>query len=116
MWNTKFANTNAGYIRKGYLRVGLYYRHYAVHRIIWKWMTGKEPFRSIDHKDGNPFNNRWGNLRDASHQEQMWNSRFQKNNTSGYRGVWPYSSKWRAAISGKHLGTFSTPQKSGSGL
>ena len=54
----------------------------------------------IDHKNRNPLINRKYNLRACTHAENMRNSKHQKNNTSGYRGVIWYkpTKKWRAQI------------------
>lgn len=35
------------------------------HRVAWCWMTGEWPVGSIDHKNGDRGDNRWGNLRDV---------------------------------------------------
>ena len=60
----------------GYLKVIINKRTYAIHRVIWKMMTGEEPTNSIDHKDRNKTNNRWSNLRLASKREQEANKCF----------------------------------------
>lgn len=80
-----------------------------MHRLI----TG---VKGADHKDNNGLNNRRRNLRRASAGEQVWNSRKQKNNTSGFKGVvWdPLNKKWRAQIGYKrrviNLGRFPTKE------
>lgn len=57
-------------------------------------------FARCDHEDRNELNNRKYNLRVATHQENARNHNKQKNNTSGYIGV--YQNKrygtWRAFI------------------
>jgi hypothetical protein len=50
----------------GYKRVWIHGTTYAVHRLIWLYMTGEWPNELIDHIDGNPTNNRWNNLREAT--------------------------------------------------
>lgn len=68
----------------------------------------------IDHINGKPNDNRFENLRIASHGENMKNVKLPYNNISGYKGVY-YSKrerKWKATIRinkrQKHLGTFDT--------
>ena len=60
---------------------------YKLHRIIWKWMTGKEPPEQIDHEDTDGHNNRWLNLREADNSLNSANRRVQSNNlSSGLKG------------------------------
>lgn len=54
----------------------------------------------VDHRNGNPLDNRRCNLRLTTSQQNSWNSKRPKNNKSGYKGV-SFSStmkKWRARI------------------
>lgn len=59
---------------------------YRVHRLIFKLMTDQEPI-DIDHRDGDPTNNRWKNLREATYSQQAINTKLKMTNTSGVRGV-----------------------------
>ena len=56
--------------------------------------------RTIDHKDRNPFNNQRENFRFCNNSLNRANSKLNKSNTSGFRGVsWhKISKKWRATI------------------
>lgn len=47
--------------------------NYYLHRIIWKWVTGRDPQHTIDHINRNVRDNRFQNLRDATHLEQTMN-------------------------------------------
>jgi hypothetical protein len=82
-----------------------------VHRVIWCYMTNEWP-PQIDHIDGNPFNNKWCNLRAATNTQNSRNSRKPINNTSGYKGVSYIArlNKYRATImvnrKSLHLGCF----------
>lgn len=85
-----------------------------LHRVILSRVLGREilPTEKVDHKDGNGLNNRRGNLRLATHAQNMRNRKIGKNNTTGYKGVTKRGDKFRAAIQvngkTKKLGTYST--------
>ena len=61
-------------------------RHKA-HRLAWLYMTGEWPEKEIDHIDGDGTNNRWSNLRLATHQQNRQNNRAYKNSKLGVLGV-----------------------------
>ena len=77
----------------GYLRVWIGSkragRSYQVHRLIWLLVTGRWPKGEIDHIDGDRANNRWANLRRAAHFENSANMPMHKDNSTGYKGVFP---------------------------
>jgi hypothetical protein len=75
MWNTRFSGTLAGAIetKGGYRDVRLNGRRFRGHWIIWALMTGEWPTHEIDHIDGDGSNNRWANLRLATHAENAQN-------------------------------------------
>jgi hypothetical protein len=79
----------AGSIDKltGYRRVTINGRHTQTNRLIWLYMTGKEPDGLIDHKDLDRGNDRWNNLREATHSQNKANGPRYRNNTSGLKGV-----------------------------
>jgi hypothetical protein len=89
--------------------------HHRAHHLAWLYMTGKWCRLLIDHRDGNPSNNRWDNLRKATVWQNNANRCRQRNNVCGFKGVtrnrW---GTWSAVINKKgrrrHLGTFPTPQ------
>lgn len=90
---------------------------FLAHRLIWVWMTGEDipPGLEIDHRNRNPLDNRWENLRLAEHWQNMRNS--VTRNRSLPKGVCAaHKSKgFVAAIrtrdGRKWLGTFDTPQE-----
>lgn len=100
---------------QGYLRIGLHYKRYLVHRIVWLLMTGTWPKHQIDHINGNKKDNRWCNLREATYSQNGCNRGKPRNNTSGLKGVsWHKGQqKWRADISvngqQQWLGTYTCP-------
>lgn len=67
-----------------------------MHRVI----MGAKKGQSIDHVNGDGFDNRKVNLRIATQSQNMHNRKMGKNNTSGYKGVsWSeQAKKWRAMI------------------
>lgn len=56
----------SGTDKDGYRRLVIDYVPYRTHRVIFKWMTGREPVGIMDHEDGDRSNNRWNNLRELS--------------------------------------------------
>jgi len=110
--------TIAGSFHKssGYLVLGIDRRKtlFHVHRLIWFYMTGRWPISQVDHIDRNQLNNKWTNLREANNGQSKLNTRLNRNNTSGVRGVHFHSSEdiWMATISidgkRKFLGRFET--------
>ena len=117
-WNQRYAGTAAGDASSpDRLAVSLNTHAYCVHRLIWLLVTGKWPTHYIDHKDGNPHNNRWNNLREATPRQNQANIRRNKNNKSGFKGVsWNAKNKnWRAqikdSITNRYLGSFSAREE-----
>jgi hypothetical protein len=72
----------------------------------------------IDHKDGTKDNNILNNLRLSTSQQNIWNSRKGKRNSSGYKGVVHRkdikTKPWQAIIYSKgiskSLGFFNAPE------
>lgn len=100
----------------GYITVGIGGRNYYAHRLAFIYMTGRCP-QEVDHINGDPSDNRWCNLRAATHSQNLKNMKLHKTNTSGFKGVsWcSYGKSWRASIkvNGKNLrlGRFKTPEE-----
>ena len=80
-------NQEAGcHKEKGYFHIGIDGTNYLLHRLIFCMHYGYMP-EFVDHIDGNPSNNKIENLRAATRSQNNCNSKIQKNNTSGIRGV-----------------------------
>ena len=116
---------NSVYAMRG-TRVGGTYEAIAMHRVLMGDPEGLDIGHAdgngldIDHADGTGLNNRRrgdnSNLREATRQQNQFNQRRAKNNTSGFKGVSPDKRrrKWQATISieGKNrfLGRFDSPE------
>lgn len=120
-WLAKISNkvivggVAGGFNTAGYIVIGIGGRTYYAHRLAWIYTTGAAP-RQVDHRDGDRGNNRWLNLRPATNQQNVLNSKRAASNTSGFKGVsWHKGgSKWSAYIildgRKKHLGLHDTPE------
>lgn len=109
----EFIGTVAGHLMQtGRVAVRVDGKAYLAHRLAWLYMIGVFPDRAIDHRDNNPANNRWSNLRECSMSQNIANSVAVKNTVSGCKGVTycRQTGKWRAKIkrNGKnfHMGRF----------
>ena len=86
----------------GYRQVVINKKQYYEHRLIFLMKKGFMP-RYIDHKDGNPLNNKIENLRACTDSQNQYNKKISNKNTSGIKGVsWCKKNKtWKAQISSK---------------
>lgn len=98
-----------------YIQLRVEGNNFLLHRLIWFIEYGKFPKFQIDHIDGNGMNNKIGNLRDVTTQEQCKNLSRRETNTSGVTGVtWNKNLRaWVAQISvdkkAIYLGQFNDP-------
>ena len=96
----------------GYLNMMLDGTTKGLHVLAVLYMTGKMPSGQVDHKDHNPSNNIYSNLRIVSHKDNNKNRSIGPRNNSGFVGVhWSVrDKKWIAQINTgskiKHLGSF----------
>lgn len=101
-WNTRFVGRMVAERRHrhGHLQIGLHCKNYMAHRLAWMIFYGEKPPSDIDHKNGDPSDNRIENLRLCTDSENLRNSKTRTDNTSGIRGVsWDKKSKkWYAYI------------------
>ena len=84
-------------------------------RVIWKLVTGRDSNVYIDHVNRNPNDNRWSNLREATHGQNARNCSTRKDSPLGIKGVYVYQhdkSRFIATVRcrGKshHVGVFDT--------
>jgi len=117
-WNTQWAGRPAGFVQKvdgGYVRAISWGRRrkYLAHRIIWVWVTGLWPLNEIDHKDRNPLNNTWNNLRCATRPQNCGNTKPKTNLPKGVsckKGRY-YVARLKINYKEIYLGCYKTPSE-----
>ena len=93
----------------GYNRIPFRGRNWVAHRFAWLFVTGEDPGDyTIDHINRDRADNRFENLRLATHKQQNGNQGLKSNNTSGFRGVcWSEEQKkWAARLQSKDCRKF----------
>lgn len=98
-WNTLIAGKTAGSLPKKseYWWISIDDENHLLHRVIFKWMTGRDP-QLVDHADGNKLNNRWNNLREASENQNRCNS-LNRPGKSGVKGLsQTRQGKWKGTV------------------
>ena len=98
---------------KAYWRVKVRGKAFGAHVVAWFLQTGQWPAGLLDHIDGDGTNNKWGNLREATPEQNQRNRRLNGNNKSGVSGVIRRSSgQWEVQIKGEgrllYLGRYSS--------
>ena len=103
---------------RGHIIIELCARRYQASILAWVYMTGRWPADEIDHKDCDPANNRWDNLREATSQQNKGNRRrsVSKKYDSPKGVFWDKNrQKWLAAIGVngrfKNLGRYADMQE-----
>lgn len=98
---------------RGYMQVWVDRRRYLAHRIIFKWVTGRDPSCDVDHADCNTLNNAWSNLREASRYENRLNTRCY--GSIPFKGVGKNGKKFMARIyidrKAKYIGQYNTAEE-----
>ncbi len=92
----------AGWLgENGYWYVSIRSRKFLLSRVIWLYMTGAWPVSKIDHQDVDSTNNRWPNLREATHSQNEMNKGARggkRTNKAGVKGVYFHKNRWCAEI------------------
>ena len=99
------AGSKAGTVRPtGHIAISINGTQYMAHRLVWM-MHNKNCPKIIDHIDCDPLNNKIANLREATHAQNMQNSKTPLTNKSGIKGVYWSKQKCRwfakTSINGK---------------
>lgn len=104
--------------KRGCLVIGIDRKQHKAHHLAFLYMTGEWPVLEVDHRDTDPTNNRWANLRQVSHQHNAQNARRARvTSKTGTLGVHlcKQTGRYRASItvSGKckQLGRFDTAEQ-----
>lgn len=99
------------------IRISVDNHIYRAHTLAWLYVTGEHPKNCIDHINGDASDNRFCNLREATHAENMQNRRSaSKNSSTGLLGVSfrKERNKWVAEIMSNRkrirLGYFATKE------
>jgi hypothetical protein len=101
---------------KGAYEIQINTNKYLAHRLIWVWVTGIDLTTSLlDHKNRNPRDNRFWNLRVATQSQNM--SNVTHTNPTGYKGVQRKGTRFTARIridsKVTYLGSFGTAAEAG---
>lgn len=85
---------------KGHLLTRISWRLYYVHRLAWLYMTGEWPTNFVDHRNGDPADNRWANLREATRAQNGRNRSCNHGNRAGTKNVYwcARDRSWRVLI------------------
>lgn len=82
------AGSLAGCEDQGYRVIAIDGRRYRAHVLAWMFVTGEWPSAIVDHKDRNGLNNKFLNLRLATHTQNQANRKTGSNNKLGLKGVY----------------------------
>lgn len=82
---------------EGYIQINFLGKVYFAHRLAFLYITGRWP-DEIDHINHNRRDNRWLNLRECTHKENLSYQKVNKANTTGYKGVSKSRGRFRAYI------------------
>jgi len=120
--NKRDAGKPAGWIARkstGHMKLTFNGGSYFLNRLAWLYMTGEWPEFEVDHRDTDPSNNAWTNLRDVTHEQNMRNMRNRRTTLNGVprlKGARFHkrTGRWQASIrhDGKsvYLGLFPTAE------
>lgn len=102
--NTRCNGKRAGNMRRdGYRLIRIGGVAYYSGRLAVLYMSGKWPEEEVDHKDRDPSNDRWENLREATSSQNKYNREM---SYEGFRGVYPCGAKWQVQVGGSYYGVF----------
>lgn len=92
---------------QGYIRISVYGRKYAAHRLAILYTDGAWPPMEVDHINGRRSDNRRSNLRESTRAGNCRNARLRRDSTSGIKGVTRHSGgkRWQVhvRVNGKYM-------------
>ena len=101
--------------KRRYWRVKILGKLRCAHHLVWLLNTRKWPSKNIDHIDGDPEDNEFGNLRLCTHSENLQNQSVNRKNASGHIGAHKRKDKWTSEIMVNKkrifLGYFNKPEE-----
>lgn len=80
---------------------------YLASRLAWFYMTGEWPKNEIDHRNRIKGDDRWENLRDATHSENQFNRDWAER-SGECRGICVDGNQYKVMIGNEHLGHYKT--------
>lgn len=80
---------------------------YLASRLAWLYMKGAWPTFEVDHENRIKGDDRWANLREASHSENMYNREWAER-SGEWRGICADGNQFKVMIGNDHLGYFKT--------
>jgi hypothetical protein len=103
---------------QGYIQIEVSYggKRNAIyaHRLAFLFENGSWPEKVVDHKNGNPSDNRIENLRQCDQRQNVINTGIKRDNTIGYKGLRKLKNGKYIAVykNGKqmHIGTYLCPR------
>lgn len=96
---------------RGYYRIRFEGRDILAQHIAWVFLYGAWPTLDLDHVDGDRTNNRPGNLREATNQQNQRNRKPQ-GGKSRFKGVSPAKAgRWLVMFERRYLGTFDSEEE-----
>jgi hypothetical protein len=96
----------------GYRYIKIDGRSYRANRLAVLYVTGQWPVGTVDHRDLDKTNDRYGNLRVGSMSQNKANIAVRADNQLGVKGVHRIGNRYRSQIQcdgqKRHLGTFAS--------